>query len=240
VQIHDLRPGLRMLVDGRGVQAYLLRRGDAMALVDTGSAGHGTALATTDWGPPTHVVLTHWHPDHTGSAAEVRARTGATVLAHRADAPVVRGVTPGAEPVFTPAERPLHAAVAAGLPPAPPCPVDVELDDGDRIDDLGAVVVAVPGHTDGSIALHLPDEGVLFTGDVAAQAEGQVILGPFNTDRVRAAASFRRFADLPADAVCFGHGAPLLGGETALLVAAATATAVPDPLGPPRRTEEPR
>jgi glyoxylase-like metal-dependent hydrolase (beta-lactamase superfamily II) len=226
-----------MLVDGRGMQAYLLRRDGATVLVDTGTAGHGAeivdAATALGVGVPTHVVLTHWHADHAGSAAEVRAATGAVVLAHRLDAPVVRGDAVGPGPVFTPAEHELHERVAAGLPPSPPCPVDVELADGDGVSDLGAVVVGLPGHTDGSIALHLPDDGVLFTGDVAAHAEGQVILGPFNTDRARAAASFRRFADLPAVTVCFGHGAPLLDDAAAALREAATAAQVPDPLGAP-------
>jgi glyoxylase-like metal-dependent hydrolase (beta-lactamase superfamily II) len=240
VQHREIRPGLWMLVDGRGMQAYLLRRGGsggATVLVDTGSADHGAALvaaaAELGAGTPTHVVLTHWHADHAGSAAEVRSATGAAVLAHRLDAPVVRGAATGTEPVFTPAERELHARVAAGLPPSPPCPVDVELDDGDHVADLGAVVVGVPGHTDGSIALYLPDHGIVFTGDVAAHVDGQVFLGPFNTDRARAAASFRQFADLPAATVCVGHGAPLLDDAAAALREAAAAAQVPDPLGAP-------
>ena len=133
--------------------------------------------------------------------------------------------------MFTPAERELHARVAAGLPPSPPCPVDVELDNGDHLAELGVVVVGVPGHTDGSIALHLPDGGILFTSDVAANRDGQVFLGPFNTDRARAAASFRRFAHLPAKTVCVGHGAPLLDDAAAALREAAAAAQEPDPWG---------
>jgi glyoxylase-like metal-dependent hydrolase (beta-lactamase superfamily II) len=36
-------------------------------------------------------VLTHAHQDHVGAAAEVAAWGDVTVLAHRADAPVIRG-----------------------------------------------------------------------------------------------------------------------------------------------------
>ncbi|MGW3118294.1 hypothetical protein ACWDBW_14335 [Streptomyces sp. NPDC001107] len=44
------------------------------------------------------------------------------------------------------------------LPPAPPCRVDREVEDGGVLDfGGGAVVVAVPGHADGSMALHLPE-----------------------------------------------------------------------------------
>ncbi|HMD94451.1 MAG TPA: hypothetical protein VKG80_17615 [Trebonia sp.] len=87
------------------------------------------------------------------------------------------------------------------------------------------------GHTDGSIAPHFTNEAALFTGDVATQQQGQVVLGPFNHDRGRARESFRRFADIDVETVCFGHGQPLHGDDTAKLRAAATANEVPDPLG---------
>ena len=123
------------------------------------------------------IVLTHFHADHAGSAAEL-ATDGVQVLAHRADAPVIRGERPGPPPSFTPAERELHARVAAGLPPAPPARVDVELGQGYRLDVGGkALVLSVPGHTDGSIALHLPADGVLFTGDLIAEWNGDIVQG---------------------------------------------------------------
>jgi glyoxylase-like metal-dependent hydrolase (beta-lactamase superfamily II) len=60
--------------------------------------------------------------------------------------------------------------VSAGLVPAPPCPVDREVRDGEVLAfGGGAHVVHTPGHTDGSIALHLPGPRVLFTGDTVAE-----------------------------------------------------------------------
>jgi glyoxylase-like metal-dependent hydrolase (beta-lactamase superfamily II) len=79
--------------------------------------------------------------------------------------------------------------------------------------------------------LHFHEAGALFTGDVATENQGYVILGPFNHDRAKARASFRRFADLDVDTVCFGHGQPLLGQDTKKLRDAAIADQVPDPLG---------
>jgi len=40
-----------------------------------------------------HIVLTHWHPDHMGSAAELRRLTGAQVAIHELDAPVPGGAS---------------------------------------------------------------------------------------------------------------------------------------------------
>ncbi|WP_203023688.1 MULTISPECIES: MBL fold metallo-hydrolase [unclassified Frankia] len=89
--------------------------------------------------------------------------------------------------------------------------VDRELDDGDVLDFGGrAQAVAVPGHTPGSVAVHLPDHGVLFTGDAVARTQdGRVIVGVFNIDRDAAVASLRRQADLDPVLACFGHGEPV-------------------------------
>jgi glyoxylase-like metal-dependent hydrolase (beta-lactamase superfamily II) len=115
-------------------------------------------------------------------------------------------------------------------PDIPQARVDHDLDDGDVLDD-GLQVISTPGHTAGSIAVLIPERGVLFTGDVAAEREGAVFLGQFNTDRARAKESFRRLAAPEVTTVCFGHGAPLQGERAGLLRAAASSTEIPDPLG---------
>ncbi len=99
--------------------------------------------------------------------------------------------------------------------------VDRELADGDALDfGGGARVVHVPGHTDGSIAVHLPCHGVLFTGDTVAGV-GRVMPGVFNTDRARLVRSVRRLASLAPSTVCLGHGDPLTEDAAAVLGAAA-------------------
>ena len=189
MSIVKLRPHLYRLLLGR-YQAYLWRDEQSVTLIDTGEAGSGPgivdALQQIGLGGSDldRVVLTHFHDDHAGSAAEVASWGTGQVVAHAADAPVLRGEAVGPPPNFTDFERELHARVAAGLPPAPPARVDREVRDGDVLDfGGGARVISTPGHTDGSIALHLPEHGVLITGDIAAEYEGEVILGVFNLDR---------------------------------------------------------
>ncbi len=86
----------------------------------------------------------------------------------------------------------------------------------------GARVVHAPGHTAGSIAVHLPLHGVLFTGDTVASVE-RVMLGVFTVDRAEAAATFRRLAALAPRTVCVGHGDPLTENAAAEMAAAANA-----------------
>jgi glyoxylase-like metal-dependent hydrolase (beta-lactamase superfamily II) len=66
----------------------------------------------------------------------------------------------------------------------------------------------------GSIALLVPDLGVLFTGDTIAFYEGDPILGVFNIDRVAAIQSVRKQAELEFDIACFGHGSPIVDGAS--------------------------
>ncbi|MET8004697.1 MBL fold metallo-hydrolase [Nonomuraea glycinis] len=94
----------------------------------------------------------------------------------------------------------------------PPSRVDQELTEGDVLDfGGGAEVISIPGHTDGSIAIHVPAHRLLFAGDTIAHVDGRIMLGVFNADRPKAIASFRRLAELDLALVCVGHGDPITG-----------------------------
>jgi len=200
-------------------QCYAWRDGDEVTLVDTGPPGSGALIAEAlasqglDRDAVVRIVLTHHHSDHSGSAAEVRAWNGAELLAHTGDAAVVRGEVAAPPLDLLPAEQELWAQLGAdGEAAQPPCPVDHEVADGDVLPFAGgATVVHGPGHTPGSIALHLPGPRVLFTGDTVAENGGAVILGPFNLDRQQALTSFRRLIAFDVDVALFGHGEPADG-----------------------------
>ncbi|MCN9240355.1 MBL fold metallo-hydrolase [Streptomyces sp. RY43-2] len=213
-------------------QACLWCDDDELTLVDAGVKGSGAPIAEAiralglDVSQLRRIVLTHFHEDHMGGAAELAALSGAEVLAHRLDAPVVLGQLPAPPPVFEEGERAVQAAVARRLPRGEPLRPDRvgSVEDGDVLDfGGGARVVHAPGHTHGSIALHLPEHGVLFTGDAVAvsPADGAVILGVFNLDRAQAIRSFRQLAALDTEVACFGHGEPVLENAADVLRRAA-------------------
>ncbi|WP_066663001.1 MULTISPECIES: hydroxyacylglutathione hydrolase [unclassified Sphingomonas] len=79
---------------------------------------------------------THWHPDHTGGNAAIKAATGCTVIA--------------------------PAAEAAKIPTADRL---VAEGDTVTLGALQAAVIDVPAHTAGHIAYHLPEAGIVFVGD---------------------------------------------------------------------------
>lgn len=198
-----------------GWQLYAWRDGDSVTLIDTGAPGSDAEILTALPGVE-RIVLTHGHVDHTGSAAALHDATGAQVLAGAGDAAAIRGEAAMPPPVFEDWEKPIHERVAADLPDvAPPVTVLHELHDGDVLDfGGGAEVLAIPGHTEGSIAIHLPRHGVLFTGDTIANV-GSVMLGTFNQDKARTVASVQRLAALDIDTACFGHGEPIASGAGA-------------------------
>jgi len=178
------------------VSAYLLVRGTAAAVVDTGVEGSAgqieTALseASLTWEAVEHVILTHHHPDHAGSVSAVLdAAPAATGYAGEADIPQINS------------SRPLTA-----------------LSDGDDV--FGLQIIATPGHTPGHVAVFDPVGKLVVVGDALGN-DGE-LSGPnaeFTADIATAIESAKRLATLSAESILFGHGAPIDAGAGDLLTA---------------------
>ncbi|MFC9388615.1 MBL fold metallo-hydrolase [Streptomyces venezuelae] len=220
-----ITPRLHLLDHSIG-QAYLWQDEGELTLIDAGWAGTAARTATAiraaglDPDRLRRIVLTHCHRDHVGAAGELADRHGAEILAHRLDAPVIRGEAPVPEPDLLDWEVPLFAH-GLTVPEAPPTRVDREVEDGEELGfGDGAVAIHTPGHTPGSMAVHLPRHGVLFTGDTVASV-GDVTFGVFHVDRAVAMESMRALAKLSPSVLCCGHGAPVTEDTAARLAAAA-------------------
>ena len=209
------------------VNAYAVRLDFGFAVIDTGPLGSEGAIldALSQLGEPAdlrQIVLTHSHKDHAGSARALAEQTRAIVLAGESDAPVIAGTRTEPEALITEEERPFYDRIAPTIPPAAPVRVHRRLREGDDLGwDRPTKVIEVPGHTPGSIAVYLPDERVLLTGDNVASLGGRPILGPFNVARHKAIESFRRLARMDVEIACFGHGDPIVGDAHAALFDAA-------------------
>src|SRR3954451_6244595 len=115
-------PGVWMLPFEIG-QAYIWDWDAGLTVIDTGVPGSASAIlqAIEALGrrpsDVKEIVLTHYHYDHRGSAAELAARTGATVIAHVAEAPFISGTRPQIPPKLTDFERPIAEGVLARMAP---------------------------------------------------------------------------------------------------------------------------
>ena len=230
MDVIELLPRLRFIRFPVG-HAYLWHDPDGLTLIDAGLPGSAPLIADairqSGYQPADlrRLILTHFHADHIGAAADIADWGEVEVLAHHADARFIRAAAAGSAPDLADWERPIYEQVMSQLPAEPVIPprIDRELADGDELGfGDGAVAVAVPGHTPGSVAFYLPRHRVVFTGDAVARREdGTVICGVFNVNRAQAAASLRRLAGLSVAVACFGHGEPLTGDAAAALQAAA-------------------
>jgi hydroxyacylglutathione hydrolase len=180
---------------------YLLAddRGDAI-LIDP-SRGEREALATIrEQGLKVIEILnTHGHTDHVFDNASLKEKTRARIAIHRAD-----------EYRLDPATRPI------GILDAPKSVADDLIDEGPLayLRDLDLQAIHTPGHTEGSTCFYLPNEQVLFSGDLLfAGNVGRTDLPGGDTRQMEA--SLARVAALPPGTRVFpGHGpATTIGDE---------------------------
>jgi len=104
--------------------------------IDTPDASVYLAEAAARGWRITQIWNTHWHPDHAGGNAAIKAATGCRITAPAGDAARIEGI---------------DRAVAGG--------------DQVMLGDWVADVIDVGGHTLGHIAYHLPAAGLAFVGD---------------------------------------------------------------------------
>jgi glyoxylase-like metal-dependent hydrolase (beta-lactamase superfamily II) len=180
-------------VDLGFVAAYVLVRGDQAAVVDTGTAGSADAIgavldrAGPGWDGVRHVILTHHHQDHAGSAADVLGR-----------APAAAGYVGAAD---------LSQVTAPRLRP---------VSDGTEVFGLRLVATPghTAGHMcvfDPQTGVLVAGDALTNTAGLAGSNP------QFTADPQAAQASIRVLAGLPVRTVLFGHGSPLESGAAAAL-----------------------
>lgn len=166
------------------------------------------------------VVITHAHPDHCGGLAEVLAGRKIAVAAHRLDADIISGTKTPPNPL----QNEMLARMAEPVLPKLMgrfVPVDLPLEDGDIIPFGTEVrVVHLPGHTVGSIALHLPAKRVIIVGDALQYKFSRKLTPPSHRvtqDSEEALRSLEKLLDLDFDVICFSHFPPMRKNPRAAL-----------------------
>ena len=197
------------------VNSVLLEGDDGeLVLVDAGFPNYQDAifdaLKTLGRGPEdlSHLVFTHAHPDHIGSAAAIVARTNAKTWMHPLDVPISESGGPFRQ--MRPAPGPIQRIgfrvfYRAGQPIAP-VRIDNHIQDGDTLTLAGGLeVIHTPGHSAGHVSLMWRDGRLLIVGDVGSNVVG--LSDPLGfEDREQGRRSQHRLASLRFEAAAFGHG----------------------------------
>ncbi len=193
------------LVGGPGISrsddatSFIIDFDNQLIMIDSGAGGSTAAIIRNiedvglDPQKINHIILTHCHIDHIGSAPMLRDRFGCQIVMHELDA----GAVEDGDAIRTAATWYQTAF--------PPTRVDMKLT-GDHVvmtfgnEELHCL--HTPGHTPGSISIYIDREGTrtLF---------GQDIHGPFlpafGSDKAKWRRSMETLLSLDADILCEGH-----------------------------------
>ena len=216
-----------------GVNCYLVVSADGMTLVDAGLPGTWDVLeqalreVRAKASDIDAVILTHGHFDHVGLSRRLRDDHGVQSHIHAADAMLAQHPYryghesprwlypfrhPGGLPVLT-AMAAAGALAVRGVAPVvdvvPAQPLEVP---------GGLVPVWSPGHTNGHCGFHLPDRGILFSGDALVTLDPytgrtgpRVVARAATADAATALLSLDNLAATDATLVLPGHGRPYEG-----------------------------
>lgn len=241
----EFAPGVYQLSLGTGLKQaniYFVQSGSSWVLIDAAWPQCGQLIKTAAeslFGAntrPAAILLTHIHPDHSGSALELAQLWNLPVLVHPAELPLAT------ETLIPEYYNPLDRWLIAPLMKLRPRRTAVPERSGERLADVVRAIdlsagvpgladwqcLPTPGHTPGHMAFFRKSDGVLIAGDailtVNLNSIQDVLL---NRQRISgppyistwnwhiATASVVRLAALEPCVLACGHGPAAIGPGTA-------------------------
>lgn len=215
-----------LMVTRAVTNCYLVDTDDGVILIDAGLPRSWPLLsgALVDRGLSADdlvaVYLTHGHFDHVGLAERLQGDHHVPIHVHADDVALVRhpyryrreasrAAYPLRHPRGLPTLARMAAAGALGVHG-----VDARGDVHPSTPVLGGLVpIATPGHTAGHVAFHLPDRGILFSGDALVTVDPytgrsgpQIVARAATADSAAALAALPALAATGARTVLPGHG----------------------------------
>lgn len=216
------------------VNIYMIHTGpEEWVLVDAGlkgSAGKIVTMAEELFGetiPPSAIILTHGHFDHTGALKELLKKWQVPVYAHSLELPYLTGLS-----AYPPPDPTVGGGLMSSLSFLYP---NSAVNLGDQVHALPKngtipgiadwIYIHTPGHAPGHISLFRQQDSVLIAGDafVTTKQESlysvitqkKEISGPpkyFTPNWLAAAMSVKKLKDLKPEVAGTGHG-PFMQGE---------------------------
>ena len=205
------------------VNSYLVVDGGGVTIIDAGLPRYWKLLNSELAGlgmtfdDVRALILTHGDTDHIGFAGRLHHEKGTLAYLHPADADRARLEVKKPNSGWGPVKAgPLagflwYSAREGGLRPRPADGLQ-PVDDGQVLDVPGTPrIIHMPGHTPGSVAVHVPAVDALFIGDTMTTRN--VLTGvtgpkpaPFTLQPEQAVASLGRISEVDATWVLPGHG----------------------------------
>jgi glyoxylase-like metal-dependent hydrolase (beta-lactamase superfamily II) len=199
--IHEILPvgmlacNCSVLGDEKGGDAVVIDPGDEIDRVQEILTRHNLRVR--------YIIATHAHIDHVGGIEKLKRLTGAAVLMHASDLPLYQNLE-------------LQAAWL-GVQPPQAVEVDQFLKDGDVLKwgRRSLEVLHTPGHSPGSLCLHLPgEERRIFSGDTLFQSSiGRTDLWGGSFDQILGSIKNALLLFPDATPVFPGHGPATTIGE---------------------------
>ena len=217
---------IEQIVCGMDANCYILSQGDKAVLVDTGTAAYrDEILQKCREKNVTLILITHGHYDHTQNAAFLSEKLGAPIAMHPADIPLLTDIMDNPIVAHKLMGKALLSAIELQLKPMigpllsrvmnnaiPPFTPDIELYDDFSLKPYGvdAQVIALPGHTMGSVGVAAGSD--LLVGDAMMN-----ILAPSEAlhyvDRRAMEASAAKIRDYEGAMIWMGHGGAIANPE---------------------------